>query len=409
MLHGDFGEGAQIAMRILTRMAEIQGATELLDISQVHIGGSIYTGPGSLAVIERFVNYGAQVQVPTTLNAISVDKQRWREHNVDEDFAHYAIRLADAFQRLGASPTFTCTPYALPGAPGLGDDIVWAESNAITYANSVLGARTNRHGDFLDICAAITGRAPKTGLHLPANRRGNFLVEVPTVQHVDSAFFTALGYLIGKHAGRLIPVIDGLQTVPTMEELKALCAAASTSGPVGMLHIVGVTPEAGTLQAALGGNQPLQRLRVTEEMLVATARELNTAQDAAELDFVVLGSPHFTLGDFEELSGLVIGRRTHPRVTLRIVTSRFVLQQARDHGWAQAAEDFGATISTDTCLCMLNEAVLPARTHTVMTSSGKFAHYGPGLINRNIWYSSLQDCIESAVRGTPIIRTPQWV
>jgi len=404
MLHGEFGKGPEVAMRILSRMADIQGAAELLDISQVHIGGSIYTGPGSLAIVEKFVEYGAQVRVPTTINAISVDKQRWRQHHVAEEFAGKAIRLADAFEKLGAAPTFSCTPYALPGAPAEGEDIVWAESNAITYANSLLGARTNRHGDFLDICAAITGRAPKTGLHLTENRRGGLLVEVPVQQNVDDSYYTALGYLIGQQAGNLIPVIDGLQSKPSFEDSKALCAAVSTAGAVGLVHIVGVTPEAPTRDAAFGGRNPQRYLTVTEAMLEEVKTSLTTGSGTPALDLVVLGSPHFTLGDFQELAELLADQPPRAKVPIWITTSRFVLEQAKAAGWAQEAESFGARISTDTCLCMLNSAVLPPNAQTIMTSSGKFAHYGPGLVNRPVWYSSLKNCIDSAVSGIPTTR-----
>jgi cis-L-3-hydroxyproline dehydratase len=183
MLDGVHGEGTRTAMRIVTRIARIQGAAALVDVSHVHVGGGIYTGPGSLKVIETLVERGARVRVPTTINAISIDRQRWRTQNVDADFADKADRLATGFENLGASPIFSCTPYVFPDAPRYGQDIVWAESNAIVYANSVIGARTNRHGDFLDVCAAITGRAPLAGFHLPQNRTGTFLVNVaPTAQ-----------------------------------------------------------------------------------------------------------------------------------------------------------------------------------------------------------------------------------
>ena len=408
MLDGEHGAGTQAAMRILTRIAKIQGAEELLDISHVHVGGSIYTGPGSLSVIEKLVELGAQVSVPTTLNAISVDQRRWESQAVDPDFAEKAIRLAEGFKQLGASPIFSCTPYVFPSTPHRGDDIVWAESNAIVYANSVIGARTNRHGDFMDICAAITGRAPKAGLHLTENRRGTFLVEVPPLEHLDGSFYTALGYLVGKHAGDLVPVITGIESIPTTEELKALCASVATSGPVGLVHVVGVTPEAPKLEEALGHREPIRTLTVTTDMLLTTAAGLSTGSGTPDLDLIVLGSPHFTLGDFESLAKLTRGRIRHPRVDLIATTSRFVLEQATANGWVEDAQSFGVRFSTDTCLCMLSPTLLPAGTQTVMTSSGKFAHYGPGLIRQNVFYGSLEDCIDSAVAGMPLTSKPAW-
>ncbi|MDF3312925.1 aconitase X catalytic domain-containing protein [Rhodococcus sp. T2V] len=407
MLDGERGEGAQIAMRIVARIARIQGATELVDVSHVHVGGSIYTGPGSLEVIETLVDRGAQVRVPTTINSISIDQKRWKTQGIDEDFAHKANRLAAAFENLGASPIFSCTPYVFPAGPRFGEDIVWAESNAIVYANSVIGARTNRHGDFLDICAAITGRAPFAGLHLPKNRKGSFLVKVPPMDRLDGSFYTALGYLVGKHSGELIPVIDGISTEPSMEDLKSFCAAVATAGPVGMFHMVGVTPEAPTVEAALGGRKPTRIFEITGEMLYDTVKGLSTGV-GTNLDLVVVGSPHFTLGDCAELAGLVAGKKCAPGVDFMITTNKFVLDQAVRQGWAQTVEEFGARFSTDTCLCMLNPDMLSEDVKTVMTNSGKFAHYGPGLVRRGVYFGTINDCVESAVAGIPLTRTPAW-
>jgi cis-L-3-hydroxyproline dehydratase len=408
MLDGDHGGVARTAMRIIARIARIQGATDLVDVSHVHVGGSIYTGPGRLEVIETLVERGARVRVPTTINAISIDRQRWRTQNVDADFADKADRLATAFEKLGASPIFSCTPYVFPDGPRYGQDIVWAESNAIVYANSVIGARTNRHGDFLDVCAAITGRAPLAGFHLPRNRRGSFLVRVPPMGRFDGSFYTALGYLVGRNAGDLVPVIDGIPDTPSTEDLKAFCAAVSTSGPVGMFHMVGVTPEAPTLDGALGGRSPVKTLDVTTSDLLDTVHSLSTEEAGSALDMVVLGSPHFTLGDFAELAELVEGRTCDPRIDILITTSRFVLDHAVQHGWAQTIEEFGARFSTDTCLCMLNPHMFAPGTRTVMTNSGKFAHYGPGLVQRRIYFGTLGDCVESAVAGTLRTTTPAW-
>lgn len=210
LLAGAHGEAARRAIKVVLEIARIQGAPKLIDISSVHIGGSIYTGQGSLNVVETLVKLGGKVRVPTSINAISIDRQRWREQNIDAEFAGYSERLAAAFEAMGANPVFSCTPYVFSEIPSFGDDIVWAESNAIAFSNSVLGARTNRHGDFLDICAAITGRAPYCGLHLPENRKGTILIEVPEFDREDSDFFSILGYVVGKLAGSAVPVIDGI-------------------------------------------------------------------------------------------------------------------------------------------------------------------------------------------------------
>ena len=409
MLAGDEGAATRVAMRIVLRMASIQQATELIDISHVHVGGSIYTGPGSLHAVERMVALGATVRVPTTVNAISVDRSRRVERGVDGGFARNAERLATALEQMGARPIFSCTPYVFPGGPAFGDDVLWAESNAIAYANSVIGARTNRHGDFLDVCAAITGRVPRSGLHLPENRVGELLVRVPDdVEDPDPSFFTTLGYLVGKHAGSEVPVIEGISWTPSTEDLKAFCSTIATSGPVGMFHMVGVTPEAPTVEAALGGRPPRRVLDVTPADLRTVWHDLSSGRGES-LQLVLFGSPHATLGDVAHLAALSRGRRRHPDVDVLVTTSRFVHEQASARGLLQAIEDFGMRVSTDTCLCMLTEASVPPGTDGVMTDSGKFAHYGPGLIRRGVFFGSTRDCVESAVVGRPVLTEPSWL
>lgn len=408
MLAGEEGEAVRLAMRIVIRMAAIQRAPSLIDITHVHVGGSIYTGVGSLAVIERLVELGARVRVPTTLNAISVDRLNGMEAGVDPEFVANGDRLATALETMGARPIFSCAPYVFPYGPRLGDDILWAESNAIAYANSVIGARTNRHGDFLDVCAAITGRVPYSGLHLPDNRRGQVLFRVPAVADPGTSYLTTLGYLVGKRTGTEIPVIDGIVGTPSMEALKSFCSTVATAGTVGLFHMVGTTPEAPTVEAAFCGREPTRVIEVTNDALRAVWQELSTGV-GEQLQLVVMGSPHATLGDFVELAALVARRVKHPRVDVLITTSRFVAEEARRQGLIDPVEAFGARISTDRCLCMLNEQMLPPGTEGVMTNSGKFAHYGPGLIRRGVYFGSTADCVDAAVAGTPQLSEPEWL
>ncbi|MFZ6049738.1 aconitase X [Pseudomonas sp. CR3202] len=408
MLAGEEGRAVQIAMRIVLRIAQMQGAKKLVDITSVHVGGSIYTGQASLKVIEALAEMGARVRVPTSINAISIDRKRWQEQNIDPEFAGYADRLAQGFEQMGCKPIFSCTPYVFPETPKVGDDIVWAESNAIVYSNSVLGARTNRQGDFLDICAAIVGRAPYCGLHMEENRKGNFVINIPRLANVDSSFYTVLGYLIGKHAGTDIPVICGVEEKPTLEDLKYLSSTLATSGAVGLFHMVGVTPEAPTLEVALGGKAPTRTLDITQEELLSVFEKLSTTQEE-KLDLVLLGSPHFTLGDFRELAELVEGRQSSKDCDFLITTSQYAYEQAQGAGYLERIEQFGARVSTDICLCMLNADMFPASAKTAMTNSGKFAHYGPGLIGKGVSYGSLLDCVNSAVEGRRIIGRPRWL
>lgn len=410
LLNGEKGKAAQIAMRIIVKIAEIQKAEELIDISHVHIGGSIYTGEYSLIAIEKLQELGGKVVVPTTINAISVDRMRWKEQGIDPTFAKNADRLATAFEKMGAQPIFSCTPYVFPNGPKLGNDIVWAESNAIAYANSVIGARTNRHGDFLDICAAITGRAPKAGLHIDENRYGTILIDVTGIdeQLTDSSFYTVLGYLVGKKSTTGIPVIRGLQKKPSLEELKAFSAAVSTSGPVGLYHMVGITPEAKTESQAFGRKEPTCKYMITKEEIKETWRHLSTSKDGS-LEMIVMGSPHFTLAECKELATLVKGKKKHQEMDILITTSSYVYRQAEEAGYVDVINEFGARFSTDICLCMLNEQMLKDTVNAVMTNSGKFAHYGPGLINKKVKFATIEECVFAAVHGKTQNNLPEWL
>ncbi|KAJ34448.1 hypothetical protein BW45_03755, partial [Agrobacterium tumefaciens] len=246
MLEGRDGIAVRQAMRIIVAMAAQQGASALVNVTQGHIDGCIYASPANLTFAEKMAEMGGRVRVPTTMNAISVDEANWRAQGVPDDFGDPAARLADAYVRMGCRPTFTCSPYLLDSAPGSGESIAWAESNAVIFANTVLGARTAKHPDFLDLCIAMTGRAPLSGVYLEGNRRPQRIVDVVLPQGIDDAFWPLVGYLAGKAAPDCIPLLRGLGAAkPSRDDLKALCAAFGTTSAAPMLHIEGVTPEAG--------------------------------------------------------------------------------------------------------------------------------------------------------------------
>jgi hypothetical protein len=180
MLEGEHGPAAKMAMSILVRMAGVYGAAELMDITQAHIDSTIYVGDAGLEFAERLATLGAKVSVPTTLNVSGVDEHHWREWAVPPDWAEKAHRQMIAYQNMGTTPTWTCAPYQTDLKPRFGQQIAWGESNAIAFANSVIGARTERYPDLLDICAAITGRVPAVGLHLTENRGSSLKIESPS-------------------------------------------------------------------------------------------------------------------------------------------------------------------------------------------------------------------------------------
>ncbi|TBV00590.1 cis-3-hydroxy-L-proline dehydratase [Phytopseudomonas dryadis] len=409
LLDGAHGKAAQIAMQLVLRMAELQGARELLDVSQAHIDGCIYTGPASLRFAEQLVAWGAKVRVPTTLNSISVDQRRWRALGIDAAFGEPASALGDAYMAMGAQLSFTCAPYLLDSAPVEGEQIVWAESNAVVYANSVLGARTLKYPDYLDICIALTGRAPRVGCHLDEQRLASLQVELPALAGLDDAFYPLLGYHVGLLCGSHIPLVRGLENArPDLDDLKAFGAAFATSSAAPLFHIAGVTPEALQPEHVIHNSPPPRTERISLDDLRRSWDELNSASET-EVGLIALGNPHFSLSEFARLATLCQGRSKHAEVSLVITCGRAILEQARAAGHLTVLEAFGATLVTDTCWCMLGEPVVPTHCRTLMTNSGKYAHYAPGLVGRAVHFASLAECVDTACSGQASGRLPDWL
>lgn len=408
ILLGERGPAAQLAMRIILRMAAVQGVDRLMDIEAAHIDSTLYMGEATLEFAERLVDLGAKVVVPSTCNVTGVDEHGWREWSVPADWAAQARRQMTAYQEMGCVPTWTCAPYQTEHKPSFGQQIAWGESNAIAFANSVIGARTERYPDLLDICAAITGRVPKTGLHLKENRAGQLLLEleaIPPALQEEDAFYPVLGLLVGHLAGERVPVIDGLEIHPTEDQLKALGAAAASSGAVALFHLVGVTPEAGTLSEAFQGQEPEEVVPVTMEML-RNAREELTTIDGERLDLVVLGSPHFSLQEFKALAPLLEGKEKAPGTRFLVTTSRAMAALAEKGGLLQPLRDFGGQLTLDTCI--LTTPMLPPEVEVLMSNSAKYTYYAPGLLGTQVVFGSLQDCVRSAVEGRVVRDYSLW-
>jgi predicted aconitase len=397
-----------MAMSILIRMAEVAGAKELLDIEGAHIDSTVYIGEAGLEYAERLASLGAKVAVPTTLNVSGLDEHHWREWAVPPDWAAKAHRQMLAYQSMGAAPTWTCAPYQTEFKPKFGQQIAWGESNAIVFANSVIGARTERYPDLFDVCCALTGRAPARGLHLTENRAGQVLLrltEAPRALQESDEFYPVLGHLLGKVAGDRIPVVTGMSVKPSEDQLKALGAAAACSGAVAMFHLIGITPEAPTLAAAFQGRAPIAVIEVTMEKLRAARRDL-THGPSESLDMVVLGSPHFSLEEFRKLAPLAQGRRKHPQVKFLVTSSRAMTQLAQQAGALDPILAFGAQLTVDTCI--LTTPMLPPEIKFLMTNSAKFSYYAPGLLDKHITFGSLADCVQSAIAGRVVREEELW-
>ncbi len=407
-LAGERGPAAQMAMRIIARMAEVCGADSLMDITGAHIDSALFQGDATLEFAERLAGLGAKVVVPTTLNVSGVDEHGWREWATPPEWAEKARRQMVAYQSMGASPTWTCAPYQTEWRPKFGQQIAWGESNAICFANSVIGARTERYPDLMDICAAITGRVPAVGLHLTENRAGQILmrlVDVPRRAQEDDEFYPVLGHLIGKIAQDRIPVVEGIVVAPAEDQLKALCAAAASSGAVALIHLVGVTPEAPTREAAFQNRSPQQTVEITMESLRAARRELTTT-DGKRLDLVVLGSPHFSLAEFKKLAPMLEGKRRHDDVQFLVTSSRLMTELAEKAGYLEPLRQFGGKVTVDTCI--LTTPMLHPEIKTLMTNSAKYAYYSPGLLDAQVVFGKLEDCVRSAVAGRVVRDESLW-
>ncbi len=403
MLDGRDGIAVQQAMRIIAAMAAQQGAEKLIDVVQGHIDGCIYASPANLTFAEKMADMGAKVRVPTTMNAISVDRANWQAQGVPESFGDPAARLADAYVRMGCRPTFTCSPYLLDSAPKSGEAIAWAESNAVIFANTVLGARTAKHPDFLDLCIALTGRAPLSGVYLDAPRKATRVIDVELPDNIDDAFWPLIGYLAGKAAPDRIPLLRGLASArPSRDDLKALCAAFGTTSASPMLHVEGVTPEAEGAAA-----KDADRTTITRADMAAAWSLLNDGPEEVEL--VAIGSPHASLEECRALATAFDGRNRDSNVAVIVTAGRDAIAAARDEGLLARLEESGIQVLPDLCWCSISEPVFPTKTRALMTNSGKYAHYGPGLSGRAVRFSNLADCVEAALTGRVPARLPAWL
>lgn len=400
-LDGAHGPAMRLAMQLVLKAADLWGAEALIPVSFAHIDACFYSGEAHVDFARFLLDHGASLAVPAWTNngVVSLADPDIRPEAGDPQMVRGARQLMKLYEELGCRPVWTCAPYQLPGGPKFGDHIVAGESNAVSFYNAVVGARTNKYGDYLDVACALIGKAPYAGLHLDRGRRGEFLVRtdaIPDKWKSENIFYHLLGHHLGKVAGQAIPVIADLPPQETMDSLKALAAAAASSGGVEMWHALGVTPEADTREQAFQGQKPERVLDLTAADLAAARHDLTSAQDGP-LDMVALGTPHFSLTEFARLMPLVSGRRIKPGLAFYVSTSRFVRDEAARRGWIAELEAFGATVIADTCT-YYSPAVRRCRGR-IMTNAAKWAYYAPGMLGVEVSFGSLAECVESAVRG----------
>jgi predicted aconitase len=394
-------DGAAIAMRLVADSARLLGAERLIPIASAHIDGALYHGDSGTLFAERLVEGGAEVSVRATLNVGALDltgscRVRLADHPRD-----MARRMMSAYRALGCEPSWTCAPYQAGHRPAFGSDVAWGESNAVVFCNSVLGARTNRYGDFLDIACAIAGRAPDTGLHRPENRRASVIFDVSALEPAflrSEIAWPILGTLFGRTVGTSIGVVTGVPNHPGEDALKAFGAASASAGSVGLFHIVGVTPEAPDLGSILA-EEPAQTVFVDGRMTAQAQASLSTTAARDQLDAVAIGSPHLSLEECRALAALLDGRRVS--LPFYACTGRHVLSELERTELKDALTESGITIVADTCV-VVTPIMADLPRGVLMTNSGKFAQYAPGNTGYAVLYGSLVECVESAVAGRPV-------
>jgi predicted aconitase len=383
MLAGEEGYAVQKNMQILTALGDIFGADKMIPISSVQVAGVSYynLGDAGLEYLETLADKGAKVRVKTTLNPAGMDLENWRELGIDEAFARKQEQLIQAFVKMGISPSCTCTPYLVGNEPARGDHIAWSESSAVTYANSVLGAMTNREGGPSALAAAVTGRTPSYGLHLEENRKPQVRVRIET-RLAAVPEFGALGYAMGKKIGSKTPLFEGIEGA-SIEQLKSLCASIATYGGTALFHIQHANQQ--QMQAS-------ENIAITQTDIREALRALN--DETAEVDFVALGCPHCTMDEIKRIASLLEGKRVTKEFW--ICTARQTMKEAERDGYAQKIRAAGGKFACDTCMAV---APLKGRFKVLATDSAKACYYGRGTNDFKTRIGSVDECVNAAVTG----------
>ena len=365
MLSGSQGRATQKAMQILVALGEIYGAKRMLPVDSVQIAGVSYDnlGEAGLQFLGAMADGGGRVRVLTTLNPAGMDIENWRTLGIQPDFAERQLLVLEAFSRMGVTTTCTCTPYLTGNLPRYAEHIAWSESSAVCYANSVIGARTNREGGPSALASALTGLTAEYGFHLSENRLPSLTIQV-TAQLAENSDFGALGKLIGERiqATRAVPYIQGVHTA-TLENLKSFCASLATYGGAALFHIQGITPEAALY------TPPHDQVNITQAELKAAIHSLNDATEE-EVDFISLGCPHLSIGEIEQIARLLDGKQV--KKEFWITTARTTKQIADHMGYTRTIEAAGAKFAADTC-CVV--APIQGRFKAMATDSAKACYY----------------------------------
>ncbi len=286
---------------------------------------------------------------------------------------------------MGIIISCTCTPYLIGNLPIYGEHIAWSESSAVTFANSVIGAKTNREGGPSALAAAFVGKTPCYGLHLDENRAPDTHVEV-TAELSKLSDWGALGYCIGKHVQNKIPYITGINDV-SLDELKSFCASVVTFGSKPLFYMKGITPESEKHQP------PKEKIVIDDRDIREAYEAIN--DDTEDIDFVCIGCPHASIKEIAQIANMLKNRKISPNTEFWVATSRPMKQLADKRGYTRVIEEAGGKFACDTCMAV---APLKGRFRTVATTSAKGCYYSRHN-NMLTKMGSLEECIEAGVSG----------
>ncbi len=368
MLAGEYGRATRKAMEILTALGTIYDAEQMVPVTSVQISGVSFDnlGEAGLDFLSEMADGGGRARVLTTLNPAGMDIENWQALGIEPEFARNQQRVIEAYARMSVVTTCSCTPYLFGNLPHFGEHIAWAESSAACYANSVLGAHTNREGGPSALAAALTGRTPRYGLHLDENRRPGLSVQV-NVTLSGTREFGALGVAVGRaiesRKVKVIPYLGGIPSA-TVDQLKSFCASLATYGGLAMFHMQGITPESSAHPA------PDETLVITQQDLDEAIHSLDAPPANENVDFVSLGCPHLSLNEIQRVTELLNGQRV--RKTFWITTSRPVKRIADQMGYTAIIEEAGAVFAVDTC-CVV--APIKGRFKIIAIDSAKACYY----------------------------------
>jgi len=398
MLDGEYGEGYEIAMSVLVKLGEIYGADRMLKVENVHIDGAAYgwINDSGLELIEKLAASGVRFRVPATLNPSSIDFEMWRELKIPPKVARKQLKLAKALNEMGGTPTWTCAPYQYGADLRFGQKVAWGESNAVGYANTVVGARTERLGDLADVCAAVSGEYPNFGLYLDENRQGQILFEPDRldVDTLHSTDYGVLGFIVGSIAKAKVPVVSGMPGKASTDQLKSFCAAAAVGGSVGLCHLCGITPEAKTVTEAFCGSKPEEKIVIDAGELEQARQKLSTVNEGPP-EVICVGCPHCSVRELVKVACLIRGRRVEESMKFLVFTSRAAKTLGSEMGAVETIESSGGRVIADTCWNFI-----PSEARTLMTDSVKMAWTSLSKFT-NVALGNLETCVDVAVGTKP--------